>query len=54
MAVKRTEQQHPMAGGLDLQPPEAVLRFLAEAQIEAAGAVLGAIDSDRAGSCDRR
>ncbi|GLS30067.1 N-acetylmuramic acid 6-phosphate etherase [Mesorhizobium albiziae] len=45
MAVKRTEQQHPMADGLDLQPPEAVLRFLAEAQIEAAGAVLGAIDS---------
>lgn len=47
MAVKRTEQQHPRAGGLDLQPPEAVLRFLAEAQIEAAGAVLGAIDSIR-------
>jgi N-acetylmuramic acid 6-phosphate etherase len=45
MAVKRTEQQHPKAGGLDLQPPEAVLRFLAEAQIEAAGAVLGAIDA---------
>jgi N-acetylmuramic acid 6-phosphate etherase len=45
MAVKRTEQQHPRAGGLDLQPPEAVLRFLAEAQIEAAGAVLGAIDA---------
>ncbi|MCV3239459.1 N-acetylmuramic acid 6-phosphate etherase [Mesorhizobium sp. ZC-5] len=45
MAVKRTEQQHPKADGLDLQPPEAVLRFLAEAQIEAAGAVLGAVDS---------
>ena len=45
MAVKRTEQQHPKASGLDLQPPEAVLRFLAEAQIEAAGAVLGAIDA---------
>jgi N-acetylmuramic acid 6-phosphate etherase len=45
MAVERTEQQHPRAGGLDLQPPKTVLRFLAEAQIEAANAVLGAIDS---------
>ena len=31
MAVKRTEQQHPKAGGLDLQPPEAVLRRFASA-----------------------
>jgi N-acetylmuramic acid 6-phosphate etherase len=42
MAVQRTEQQHPNAGGLDLQPPETVLRLLAEAQIDAAKAVLDA------------
>jgi N-acetylmuramic acid 6-phosphate etherase len=42
MAVQRTEQQHPNAGGLDLQPPATALRLLAEAQIEAASAVLAA------------
>jgi N-acetylmuramic acid 6-phosphate etherase len=42
MAVKRTEQQHPNAAGLDIEPPETVLRLLAEAQIEAARAVLDA------------
>ena len=30
MAVRRTEQRTARAGGLDLQPPEVVLRFLAE------------------------
>jgi N-acetylmuramic acid 6-phosphate etherase len=42
MAVTRTEQLHPNAGGLDLQPPATALRLLAEAQIEAAKAVLDA------------
>ena len=42
MAAKRTEQQHRNAGGLDMQPPATVLRLLAEAQIEAARAVLDA------------
>lgn len=45
MAVQRTEQQHENASGLDLRPPKTVLRLLAEAQIEAAGAVLGAVDT---------
>src|SRR5262245_11956243 len=43
MAGKRTEQQHPNAEGLDAKPPATVLRLLAEAQIEAATAVLDAI-----------
>src|SRR5262245_47317213 len=42
MAGKRTEQQHPNAEGLDTKPPAIVLRLLAEAQIEAAAAVLDA------------
>ncbi len=44
MAVQRTEQQHPNAGGLDVQPPVTVLRLLGEAQIEAAKAVLAATE----------
>lgn len=45
MAVARTEEVHKNAKGLDLQPPQTVLRFLAEAQIEASEAVNGAIDA---------
>jgi N-acetylmuramic acid 6-phosphate etherase len=45
MAVQQTEQRHPNAGGLDLKPPSAALRLLADAQVEAAKAVLGALDS---------
>lgn len=43
MAQKRTEAQHRDAEGLDIQTPEVVLKSLAEAQIEAAGAVREAI-----------
>ena len=45
MTVRRTEELHPNARGLDVQPPEKALRMLAEAQIEAANAVLDATDS---------
>ena len=45
MTVRRTEELHPNARGLDVQPPASVLRMLAEAQIEAANAVLGATHS---------
>jgi N-acetylmuramic acid 6-phosphate etherase len=43
MAPARTEALHEHAGGLDQQPPATVLGFLADAQVEAAGAVRGAI-----------
>lgn len=43
MAETRTEALHQNAEGLDVQTPEAVLTFLANAQIEAAKAVHGAI-----------
>jgi len=43
MAETRTEALHQDAEGLDVQTPEAVLAFLANAQIEAAKAVHGAI-----------
>ncbi|MEW9807356.1 N-acetylmuramic acid 6-phosphate etherase [Mesorhizobium sp. ZMM04-5] len=43
MAEKRTEALHANAGGLDEREPGAVLGILADAQIEAAGAVKGAI-----------
>lgn len=43
MADKRTEALHEHAAGLDEQPAPSVLRFLADAQIEAAGAVRAAI-----------
>jgi N-acetylmuramic acid 6-phosphate etherase len=43
MALARTEQLHKQAAGLDTQPPEAILRILADAQAEAAGSVGAAI-----------
>ncbi|RUX33939.1 N-acetylmuramic acid 6-phosphate etherase [Mesorhizobium sp. M2A.F.Ca.ET.042.01.1.1] len=43
MAETRTEALHQNAEGLDVQAPEAILAFLANAQIEAAKAVHGAI-----------
>ncbi|TIL80597.1 MAG: N-acetylmuramic acid 6-phosphate etherase [Mesorhizobium sp.] len=43
MAEKRTEAHHQNAEGLDIQAPDAILSFLADAQIEAAKAVRGAI-----------
>jgi len=43
MAEKRTEAHHQNAEGLDIQAPDAILSFLANAQIEAASAVRGAI-----------
>jgi N-acetylmuramic acid 6-phosphate etherase len=45
MAETRTEALHEHAGGLDQQPPAVVLGFLADAQIDAAKAVRGAIGS---------
>jgi len=45
MAEKRTEARHQNAEGLDIQAPDAILSFLADAQIEAAKAVRGAIPS---------
>ncbi len=43
MAQLRTEALHEHAGGLDTRPPATVLRFLADAQVQAAGAVHDAI-----------
>ncbi|TGP24147.1 MULTISPECIES: N-acetylmuramic acid 6-phosphate etherase [unclassified Mesorhizobium] len=43
MVETRTEALHQNAEGLDVQTPEAILAFLANAQIEAAKAVHGAI-----------
>ena len=43
MAQLRTEALHEHAEGLDMQPPAAVLGFLADAQVEAARSVQGAI-----------
>lgn len=43
MAAKRTEALHEHAAGLDEQPPAAVLRHLADAQVEASRSVLPAI-----------
>lgn len=43
MAQKRTEALHEHAGGLDRQQPSTVLGTLADAQVEAAGAVRAAI-----------
>ncbi|RRI04422.1 N-acetylmuramic acid 6-phosphate etherase [Mesorhizobium tamadayense] len=43
MAETRTEALHQNAEGLDVQAPAAILSFLANAQIEAAKAVHGAI-----------
>ncbi|PLP57334.1 N-acetylmuramic acid 6-phosphate etherase [Mesorhizobium loti] len=50
MAQKRTEAQHRDAEGLDIQAPEAILKSLAEAQIEAASAVREAIPAIAAAS----
>ena len=47
MAETRTEALHEHAGGLDQQPPAVVLGFLADAQVQAAQAVRGAIGSHR-------
>lgn len=43
MAPRRTEAVHKDAGGIDALAPESILLLLAEAQIEAAGAVRAAI-----------
>ncbi len=43
MAQMRTEALHEHAGGLDIRPPATVLRFLADAQVQAAGTVRDAI-----------
>ena len=43
MTQKRTEAVHEHAGGLDEQPPAAILGFLADAQVEAARTVRDAI-----------
>ena len=43
MAQKRTEALHEHAVGLDEQPSAAILRFLADAQVEAAKTVRAAI-----------
>jgi N-acetylmuramic acid 6-phosphate etherase len=45
MVAARTEQVHRHAAGLDVQPPETVLRLLAEAQAEAASVVASATKS---------
>jgi len=45
MAVRQTEAVHSEAAGLDTRAPQAVLRLLAEGQIEAAKSVLGAVDA---------
>ncbi len=43
MAQLRTEALHEHAKGLDMQPPAAILGYLADAQVEAARSVHGAI-----------
>ncbi|MFW8615491.1 N-acetylmuramic acid 6-phosphate etherase, partial [Mesorhizobium ciceri] len=45
MAETRTEALHKNAEGLDIQPPDAILSYLADAQIEAAKVVRHAIPS---------
>ena len=45
MAERRTEKQHGEAEGIDLRAPDAVLRVLAQGQVEAANAVIAAIPS---------
>ncbi|WP_353643643.1 N-acetylmuramic acid 6-phosphate etherase [Mesorhizobium sp. WSM2239] len=44
MAIARTEAVHRNASGLDLQPPEAIVRILADAQVEAAKSVRDAAE----------
>ena len=48
MVATRTEQVHRHAAGLDMQPAETILRYLAEAQVEAASVVASATQLDRA------
>ncbi len=43
MAAPRTEELHPHAAGLDTQPAETILGFLAAAQVEAASVVQSAV-----------
>ena len=50
MVLARTEAVNAKAKGLDLQPPAAILRLLAEAQVEAAKKRPGRHRRDRAGS----
>jgi len=45
MAERRTETLHGEAQGIDLRAPEAVLRVLAQGQVDAANAVVAAIPS---------
>ena len=45
MAETRTEALHQNAEGLDIQAPDAILSYLADAQIEAAKVVRHAIPS---------
>ena len=44
MALANTEAVNANAKGLDLQPPMAILRLLAEAQVEAAKSAQGAVE----------
>jgi N-acetylmuramic acid 6-phosphate etherase len=50
MALRRTEEVHGKARGLDTQPPLAVLKTLMEAQVEAASAVREALPALAAAS----
>lgn len=50
MALRRTEEVHGKARGLDMRPPLDVLTTLAEAQVEAASAVRGALPAIAAAS----
>jgi len=50
MALRRTEEVHGKARGLDTQPPLAVLKTLVEAQVEAASAVREALPALAAAS----
>jgi N-acetylmuramic acid 6-phosphate etherase len=43
MSLRRTEEVHGKASGLDTQPPLAILTTLADAQVEAARAVKEAL-----------
>src|SRR5690348_7090473 len=50
MALRRTEEVHGKARGLDTEPPLAVLKTLVEAQVEAASAVKEALPALAAAS----
>lgn len=51
MVEMRTEALHRSAEGLDIQPPHVVLSALADAQIEAAGAVRNSVPQIAAAAC---